>query len=178
MKKLILVVALMMMAGCVSRPQVSREEYFDMTTRTYEGVTQKQVFQAAENFFTLLDGDDFDITHSKNKVQGIRNFTLFLIGGNDTWEITTLPAVNGQVVSVSLLNRMSTAAHQSKRKVIFDVFWARMDYLLAKRHDWLTCEEVAEMLDKKETWGDPLSVCDEITLKNNHPQPSHIVANR
>jgi hypothetical protein len=71
---------------------------------------------------------------------------------------------------------MSTASAQSKRKVMYDVFLARMDYLLGKRDDWLTCDQVAVMLDKKETWGDSLSVCDEITLKNNTPEPRYIVA--
>jgi PBP1b-binding outer membrane lipoprotein LpoB len=75
------VVAVLVIVGCATSRHVSREEYTDMTTRTYEGVTKEQVSHAAENFFTLLDGDDFDITHSGNTVKGIRIFMFLLVGG-------------------------------------------------------------------------------------------------
>jgi len=184
---ILIVIAGLVLAGCASPQIVSQEEYInfddgkkgkilDMTTRPYRGVTQEQVFQAAENFFILLDGDDFDITHSNNKVKGIRNFVFFIMSGTDDWEVTTAPASNGGYqVSVKLLNGMSTALNHSKRKVVYDVFWARMDYLLGKRVDWLSCDKVSEMLRDGETWGDPLSVCDEKTLKNNKPEPRHVV---
>lgn len=175
MRKLILLVAVVVLAGCITRPQVSREEYISMTTRTYEGVTKKQVFKAAENFLRLLDGDDFIIEYPENRINATRDWFLLLSHGRTSWEIKTSPSIESTKVDVHVKSTMNASVLPTD-KVVYDVFWARMDYLLGKRNDWLTCEKVSEMFNKKETWGDDFAVCNGATLKNNTPEPKHIVA--
>lgn len=175
MRKLILIIAVMVMAGCVSRPlKVSQVEYDAMTKRTYNGVTKKQAFQAAENFFILLDGNDFDITYPRGLMVAVRPWLLGFSSGLSEWTIDANEVGTSTDVAVSVRTTFNTVPLK-KNKVTYDVFWARMDYLLGKKKDWLTCDDVSNMFDKKETWGDDFAVCNGATLENNKPEQKHIV---
>ena len=94
--------AVLLLAGCITRPQITREEYIDMTTRNYEGVTNEQIFQAAENFFILLDGDDFDITYPNENMLAVRNWLLGLHSGNSRWAINTTMSRNSVKVRLDV----------------------------------------------------------------------------
>ena len=160
-KKLILIcVACTIFAGCAANtPRLSRQEWLDLTNKTYQGVTKEEVLSAAETVFDLADGDDFVISHTQEGLQATRNWSVYLVlaaaMGTDYWKVTAVEnegAVNvsvqantqGQAVTPMATSNNGWTATTSPLAgtpilgtAIYDVFWARLDYLLGKRNDWM-----------------------------------------
>jgi hypothetical protein len=53
---------------------------------------------------------------------------------------------------------------------IYDVFWARMDYLLGKRADWITCAVANDRVKKKLVWDANDALCSAINMADRHPE--------
>ncbi|AEC22239.1 hypothetical protein PT7_P003 (plasmid) [Pusillimonas sp. T7-7] len=52
---------------------------------------------------------------------------------------------------------------------IYDVFWARMDYLLGKNDKWMTCEEANSRVKAAITWGPNEALCNSFNMKDAAP---------
>lgn len=186
-------ILLAFMSGCAApRPQMSRTEWLAMTQRDYVGVTKDQALEAAEKLLRLADGDDFQITHTEEGLSATRNWLAYLViaaaSGTDFWAIKATPIkegvrvsmqVNTQSQAVSPMattgnNWTATTMPMSGSPVtgtaIYDVFWARLDYLLGKTTQWMTCETADERVSKKITWGNNEALCNGFNMKDENPQ--------
>jgi hypothetical protein len=145
-------VALFAMGCATTRPQLSREEWLAVTSRTYDGVTKEQVLEAAERLFRLADGDDFVISHTEEGLYATRNWLVYLIlagaMGTDYWQLKAVPTptgVNvtvyattqaGSVVPIAVTTGGWTATTTPMAgtpvigTAIYDVFWSRMDWCI------------------------------------------------
>jgi hypothetical protein len=56
-----------------------------------------------------------------------------------------------------------------KTTALYDVFWARLEYLLDKRDDWMDCEKANERVDKGITSGSNEALCHPYNLENDTP---------
>lgn len=160
----------MVVAGCgVTRKQLTRDEWIDVTTKTYSGVTETQALAAAGKFLRLLDGDDFIITNKRNNIVATKNTFMLLNILRDTWTIEAETTTGGVLVTVDRATFLDSAALQKDDLVVYEAFWARMDYLLGKRDDWMTCKTINKKLKAGETWGDDYSICNASDLKGIDP---------
>jgi|SaaInlStandDraft_5_1057022.scaffolds.fasta_scaffold120536_2 hypothetical protein len=54
-----------MVSGCVAnKPKLTREQWLDLTSKTYTNKTKNEVLSAVEKIFNLADGDDFHVIHT------------------------------------------------------------------------------------------------------------------
>ncbi|MCZ4065392.1 hypothetical protein NB636_10370 [Oxalobacter aliiformigenes] len=196
-----LLVAALIITGCATQhPTMTREEWLNTTTRHYEDKTKEEVFSAAEKLFTLSDGNDYTFQHTDDSLYAVRKWSMyFVIGfasGTDNWVVTAKETEKGVKASVrasidgSGMAPMPTVGGDISAGTIplagtpvtgtslYELFWARMDYLLGKRSEWMTCEEADARKKSGVTWGwnDPLcnsfNVTDEApTGKKKEPQP-------
>jgi hypothetical protein len=133
------------LAGCVSMPpQPTREQWLDLKTRTYPGVTQAQVFAAAERLFTLADGSDFSFVYAPtgDQLTAVRRWMLvgiIPVWGRDTWTVTATPQDGRVLATVEALRNEGETTPQ-----VYRLFWARMDYLLGRSKTWITCDKAWE----------------------------------
>lgn len=192
MKIYLLVALVILLSGCATRPQLTREEWVGVTTREYEERTPAQVLAAAEKLFRLADGDDFTIAHAADGLSATRGWAAFFIiggaNGTDYWTVRAAPGAKGTVATVQASTQSTTIAPMMIGGIgmipaalpgqgapidgtaLYDVFWARMDYLLGRRPAWMTCEEADERVRKSVTWGSNEALCNSFNLADETPK--------
>lgn len=180
-----------MLAGCASQPQMTRQEYLNMVQRTYPGKTSDQVFDAAERLFRLADGNDFSFSYGESTMVAQRNWSFYLVFaagfGVDTWTIATTPVPGGTKVTASVSTQTGNImpaptaggdvsvggtpalVGNVRGTAIYDVFWARMDYLLGASKNWMTCAEADHRVFTKVTWGVNEALCNSLNVKDDLP---------
>ncbi|WP_302551822.1 lipoprotein [uncultured Bilophila sp.] len=147
-----------------------RERQIQMTTRIYEGKTPEEVLLAADRVFRLAD-DDYVISHQGNMIQAKRNWFIYAVlaiaTGTDTWIVQTSPVEKGtQVIAIHSgqsqsmtpsptvnfngsmgmgMTSMPTLTNMTTSPAIYQLFFSRLDYLLNKNINWLTCKEANKL---------------------------------
>ena len=167
----LLVVSLL--TACASSPKLSNEEYKTLTNREYIGVTKDQVLQAAEELLRLADGDDFKIVKSPESLSVTRRWREYVVisyeWGDDHWNVKTHSTNSGITAAVQISRRVGFSGNLVLISInhpnniidgtaIYDLFWARMDYLLGKRPDWMTCE-MSDNRVKQKIVGETMFLC-------------------
>lgn len=192
-KYLIVFICTIIFTGCVKpHPPLTRSQWIETTTREYSDVSNDQILTAAEELFTLADGDDFKFVHSEDSLYASRNWTVYVVlgmaQGTDYWLVKTSPTKTGIKVNVQV-NRMAgmilpmpttsagmtasstpMAGTPADGTAIYDVFWSRMDYLLGKKALWMTCKEADHRIEKKIVWGMNEQLCLSLNIKDNTPK--------
>lgn len=193
MRIFILIAIASLLAGCaVKQPQMTRDEYLQTTQRTYDGKTPDDVFRAAETLFKLADGDDFTFHYTDDTLTASRPWTIYLVlaasMGSDTWVIRTKEENGATRVSALVSTTAGAVAPMATTggdwtatgipgggnivagTAIYDVFWARMDYLLGLRDTWMTCEEADNRVRSGKTWGVNEALCNSFNMKDSPPE--------
>lgn len=182
-----------LVAGCATnRPQLSRDEWLKTTTHVYQGVTKEQALEATEKLFRLADGDDFTFFHTEDGMTAVRKWSFYLVlaagFGTDYWNIKAVPVDGGVKVTAAVSTQaqgiapMPTTANNVYSAgttpmagspvdgtAIYDVFWARLEYLLGKRTAWMTCKEADDRVSKGVTWGINEALCNSLNMKDTDP---------
>lgn len=143
-----------------------RTRQMAMITRSYPDKKPEEVLLASARIFSLAD-DDYTVSHSPTAIQAQRNWMIYLVisaaMGTDTWIVEVTPdgdgtkvmaRHSGQASSVTAMavptsnGGMSTTAvtspamqNMTTRPAIYQLFFARLDNLLGKRSDWVTCKD-------------------------------------
>ncbi|WP_425450309.1 hypothetical protein [Virgifigura deserti] len=192
----IVALLLITLAGCASPRTMSRDEWLQASTRTYTDVSKDQFFAAAEELFRLADGDDFQVAYpDADQMVATRRWTVYMVlafsMGTDTWLVRATDESDGLAASVAVSTGNSGAgpmmttggdwtvtgapgagAIPVQGTAIYEIFWARMDYLLGKSPDWMTCEEAIERAKTKVVWGNNEALCNLINVKDRTPESS------
>jgi hypothetical protein len=191
MKSMVLAVLAVLASGCAVQPQLSREEFLALTTRDYPGVTAEQAIAAAERVFRLADGDDFAIAHREDGFSATRDWMAYLVitfvSGTDTWDLRARPIADGTRLTLSsasvsaATNAMIVApgiavpySGPATGKVIttpalYELFWARLDWMLGRRETWIDCPSVGEFVAAHKLWGDITPLCNSFNVKDLRP---------
>lgn len=189
---LALLCAVFVIAGCATQhPPMTREEWLNTTTRYYEGKTKDEVLNAAEKLFTLSDGDDYKFQHTDDALYASRQWTVYLVlaaaSGTDNWVVTAKETDKGVKTTVRVATQESAFAPMPttggdasvgtipvagtpvQGTTLYELFWARMDYLLGLRPDWMTCEESNARRQNGDTWGLSHQLCNSFNVKDQAP---------
>jgi hypothetical protein len=202
MRNIIIVFCLVgMITGCATaRPQLTRDEWLAVTSRNYEGVTKEQAIGAAERLFRLADSKKFKIVYTEDGIYAARNWMDYLvftvITGTDYWLFKVTPTVNGVKASVQVNTQAqglmpipttngawtATTSPMAGMPVdgtaIFDVFWARMDYLLGKRTDWMDCKMADQRIKEGIVWGNNEPLCNSFNINDDNPTIQKVEQNQ
>lgn len=186
MRWFVAVLLLLLAPACAARhPQLTREQWLGLTSRDYPGVSEEQVFAAAERIFRHADGDDFQITYAAHEMAATHPWLIYLVvsftAGTDFWTIRTEPAPEGTRVHVRIGTQTGsvmanpaagagattttpTATGQVGSPAIYELFWARMDYMLGRSTKWTTCKDMRDLIHNKVTWGETDQLCSGLTM--------------
>ncbi|ANN71554.1 hypothetical protein [Bordetella bronchialis] len=183
---------LLAITGCAAQKQLTRDEYLQATQRTYQGKSAEDVYHAAEKLFRLADGDDFTFAYTDNSMTASRRWSIYLVltaaFGTDTWLIQTKELPDGVKVSAQVSTMAGsvlpmattggdftatgspTLAGGVPGTAIYDVFWARMNYLLGLSQRWMTCEEAEARRKSGVVWGVNDALCNSFNMKDDVPE--------
>lgn len=133
--------------GCVYFIKDSDEDLSKAKTRIYEGVSEKEIFAAAEKIFKLADGDEFAFYPGDKELSARRKWSIHEFLHIDTfidnWKIQTFIEENGVRATIQVQRSCRGLGCDLYNEPIttepYELFWSRMDYLLGKRKDWVPC---------------------------------------
>jgi len=150
--------------SCATTPTgpANRGEWEEIHVRTYEGMSPREVQDAAEKVLKLAD-HDFKFEYSEDRLVASRNWmvyaTIIITGGIDYWTIETKPEGNGTKVTVRVTRSSNattavpviggpgiapmtsaTPGYSVDQRVPYQLFWERLNFSLGKRAEWTTCD--------------------------------------
>ena len=190
------VLAAVCLAGCAGQHrQLSREEWLSTTARIYSDVDKETVVGAAERLLRLADGQDFKIQHTEDGLLASRNWMSYVViaaaTGTDYWRLTVTPLPEGTKATIqvsmqgSAITPMMTAGPGAGTgwtatsgpmtgavidgPLLYDIFWARMDYLLGKKTAWMTCADADALRAAGTSWGNDDPLCNSFNMTDAHP---------
>jgi hypothetical protein len=146
-------------AACAQaeRP-TTHADWLKEATRVWPGETQARVIAAAEAVVRHADPRDVRIEYSQAGFTARRKFSVYAVvtnvDGEDRWTFSASANSEGASASVRVIQRGSASAGRFSQRFrdnqtmvgSFRLFYARIDYLLGKRSDWIKCSEAVEKL--------------------------------
>lgn len=183
-----------LLSGCAARrPELTRAEYLALVNRTYNGVKPEEALAAAEKLLRLADEDDTTFQHFESGFRAYRKWMLYLVisgsVGTDIWTVTAKAVEGGTKVTAylqisggnvfapmatgvggtSVVTLPGEAGTPINSTAMYDLFWARMDFLLGRQDRWMTCEEAIARVRKGVTYGFPEGMCG-LTVDDRKPE--------
>ncbi|WP_255631133.1 hypothetical protein [Caballeronia sp. dw_19] len=187
-----LVLAVASISGCgVAHPPMSRDEFLSTTRRDYADISPDQVFSASEKLFRLADGNDFAISWTDDSVIANRSWSIYLVFaasfGTDYWIVKASPANGATRVQATVGSAASPVFGMPtggggasattlpggvmpiQGTAIYEVFFARLEYLLGKRSDWMSCQESNDRVKAGTVWGSNDALCNSFNMTDTDP---------
>lgn len=176
-------------AGCASSHQiVDRADFLAEATRTYNTESRERVIEAAQIVLRHSDPTDFEFRNSLNGFVGLRRYFVYAViasaSGREKWEFETeqpAPGVVKASVSVSEAGRAASGYSSSRYESamnsipLYRLFWNRVDYMLGRRPDWVSCDQAAAELKATRTSETSLGgLCGPTSDGRNSPAPPQL----
>lgn len=171
-----LLVALASLAGCATAPvPQNRSEWSAIHTRSFPGQSEQAVLDAAEKTLRLAD-KDFRFDYPAGQLVATRNWLVYAViaatTGTDYWTITTRPTADGIEATAQITRTVNSiaptptvnSAGVNGAAVVssgtpgqpvqfaapYELFWARVSYLLQPQGTWPTCNAFKAGKDRKQ----------------------------
>jgi hypothetical protein len=148
------------LAACTpARRVATHEEWLREATRVWPGETRARVIAAADAVVKHADPRDTTVEYNRHGFAARRKFFIYALiasaSGTETWTFSSAENTQGASATVRIIQRgTAQAGSQSERfrenQVYLGslrLFYARVDYLLGRRPDWITCSQAQEKLD-------------------------------
>jgi hypothetical protein len=181
--------AVSFLAGCAATPKPD-ENHFAEATHEFKGETRERIVRAAE--IVLKQSDPaFKFQYSLSGFTGFRPYVLYAViaaqTGTEKWELQTEQNSNSVRASIGISEtRRAFAAGAPPSQgegamgsvPLYRLFWARAEYVLERRPDWITCDEALGDLEKQGINGiEALSgICGLTSMGRNAPPPERLPA--
>lgn len=171
-------VSALLLAGCATTRQATREEWMALQQRTYVGATDAQVLAAAERVFRLADETDFTFSYTpQGDLIAVRKWMVYAIlaaaFGEDTWTVTARFDGAGTQATVELVRMAAGFPAPPQRFPTFpadlDLFWARVDHILGRTSTWRACEDQADRVKRGELPGRAPDALCNVTMDDLAP---------
>jgi hypothetical protein len=111
----------------------------------------------------ISDPADFEFRYTLTGFTGLRRYFIYAVlasaSGREKWEFLTEPHPAGLRASVSISEEGTASGGYSASRYegamasvpLYRLFWSRVEYMLGKRPDWVTCEQAAGELQASNT---------------------------
>lgn len=174
---------------------VTNRMYKDVTQEQVLKAAEELFRLADGDDFKFLYSNE--LSSSSEKVEAKRKWMLYYVlgmeHGVDFWTLTANSTETGVHASVRTSRHRTYNGHLSvplsepnidyepisgnkwaggetiEGTAIYELFWARMDYLLGKRQDWMTCEFSDDRIKQNIVWGDNDLLCNILNIKDHTP---------
>lgn len=185
------VAILLLCSACAAPHQiVNRDDFLAEAIRHYPGETRERVIKAAETVLKISDPPDWDFRYTLNGFVGLRRYIVYAVfasqNGQEKWEFLAdedaeRPKSIRASVSISeagvVSGGYSVTPYEAKMASLplYRLFWKRVDYMLRKRPDWVTCDQAAAELEETRTNTAALSgLCGTTSEGRDAPAPERL----
>jgi hypothetical protein len=146
-------------AGCTPAARVSdHADWLKEATRVWPGETRARVISAAEAVVKHADPRDTTIEYNRHGFAARRKFFIYALiataSGTENWTFSSAENVHGASATVRIVQRGTAQAGSHSERFrenqvylgSLRLFYARIDYLLGRRPDWITCSQAQAKL--------------------------------
>jgi hypothetical protein len=148
-----------LLAAC-ARPErtTNHADWLREATRVWPGESKARVIAAAEAVVKHSDPRDIKVEYSKQGFVARRKFFIYAVlaavDGEDRWTFHASENSEGASASVRVIQRGTAQSGRFGERFrenevtvgSFRLFYARVDYMLGRRPDWITCSEAPAKL--------------------------------
>jgi hypothetical protein len=175
------------LAGCgAPAHQVrDRDDYLAEATRVFPGESRERILKAAEAVLRQSDPPDFEFRYTLTGFTGLRRYMIYAVittaVGREKWEFLTEPDPAGVRASVSISEEGTTSGSYGSQNryegamasvPLYRLFWNRVDFMLSRRPDWISCAEATAELEASQTNALALGgLCGPTSDGRNSPAP-------
>ncbi|MFM9974588.1 MAG: hypothetical protein ACKVON_08450 [Beijerinckiaceae bacterium] len=156
----LLVIALAFLTIACSRGEraVNHADWLKESTRIWPGESKARVIAAAEAVVKHSDPGDISVEYNRSGFVARRKFFIYAVlataEGEDRWTFSANENSEGASAALRVIQRGSTRSGNFSDRFRenqtflggFRLFYARIDYLLGRRTDWVACKDAAAKL--------------------------------
>jgi hypothetical protein len=182
-----MIVSLFLLAGCAQPERtINHADWLKEATRSWNGETKARVIAAAEAVVKHSDPSDIKVEYSRSGFSARRKFFIYAVvaaaNGEDRWTFSAHENTRGASAAVRIIQRGTTVAGQASQRFrdnqtmvgSLRLFYARVDYLLGKRSDWITCNEAVAKLSLPSEAPGLQSLCSITHQGADSPPPARL----
>ncbi|WP_368029379.1 hypothetical protein [Arcobacter sp. s6] len=151
MNKIIIILIILVFAGCSQKQDINKPKDIIVAKRNYPNISKNAIFDAAKVLFTLSNENNgnknfiIDVYRDKLEVSKII-FEYNVIRGDitlDKWQLELYQAEKETRANLIVSRRDSLNEEEIKNidKNVVNLFWDRLDYLLGLKKDWKECNK-------------------------------------
>jgi hypothetical protein len=147
-------------AGCAPPPArvTDHAEWLREATRIWPGETRARIIAAAEAVLKHADPRDTTVEYNRHGFTARRRFSIYAVlataSGTESWTFSSAENALGASATVRIIQRGTAQAggysERFRENQVYlgslRLFYARIDYLLGRRADWITCGEATAKL--------------------------------
>jgi hypothetical protein len=150
---------ILLLAGCAQAERTtSHADWLKEATKRWNGESKARVIAAAEAVVKHSDPSDIKVEYNRSGFTARRKFFIYAViaaaNGEDRWTFSVSENADGASAAVRIIQKGTTIAGQSSQRFrdnqttvgSLRLFYARLDYMLGKRPDWITCREAVAKL--------------------------------
>jgi hypothetical protein len=185
-QSIILVLALGLSACMRPERSTNHADWLKETTRSWNSENKARVIAAAEAVLKHSDPRDFTFEYAKSGFSARRKFFIYAVlataEGEDRWTFAASENSEGASASVRIIQRGTATAGRVTERFrdnqtmigTFRLFYARLDYMLGKRPDWISCADAAKKLSLNPGAPGLQGLCSITHQANDHAPPARI----
>ena len=182
----------LVLVGCASNPELTREEWLDIHNETYPNANAEEVISAAEEVLRTADPNDVRFTHREDGFLATRPFLYYFVlaatTGQDFYDLTVTEREAGGVDVSLYMSRSNSSmigqptggggasvttipgnATPIQSPAAYFGFWRRLEYFLGSEDTWYTCDRIkAARESRDDLWGHTDNICG-IGFQDNLP---------
>jgi hypothetical protein len=181
---LALLCAALALAGCAPAARVqTHADWVREATRVWPGETRARVIAAADAVVKHADPRDTAVEYNRHGFTARRRFLIYALiataSGTETWTFSSAENTQGASATVRIIQRGTARAGSQSESFrenqvyvgSLRLFYARIDYLLGRRPDWIPCSEAAARLELPEANAGLQSLCSLTHQGRDAPPP-------
>jgi hypothetical protein len=184
----VLVLALLTAACARGERTFNHADWLKESTRIWPGENKARVIAAAEAVVKHSDPGDITIEYSRSGFTARRKFFIYAVlataEGEDRWTFSTSENSEGASAAVRVIQRGTARAGNVTDRFrenqtflgSFRLFYARIDYMLGRRPDWVTCTDAPAKLALPQEAPGLTSLCSITHQGADQPPPQKLAA--
>ncbi len=186
-RSIILLLAIGLSACMRPERSTNHADWLKEATRSWNGESKARVIAAAEAVLKHSDRQDFTFEYAKSGFSARRKFFIYAViataEGEDRWTFAVSENSEGASASVRIIQRGTATAGRATERFrdnqtmigSFRLFYARLDYMLGKRTDWIGCADAATKLSLNREAPGLQGLCSITHQANDNAPPAKIV---
>jgi hypothetical protein len=178
---------LVALAGCAPAARVTNHaDWLKEATRTWPGETRGRIIAAADAVVKHADPRDTQVEYNHHGFTARRKFLIYALiataTGTETWTFSSAENEKGASATVRIIQRGTAQAGSHSERFrenqvylgSLRLFYARIDYLLGRRPDWITCSDAPQKLALPEGAPGLQSLCSLTHQGRDAPPPPRV----